>query len=298
LSEHVAGFLNINKPSGMTSHDVVARVRRAARQSGFTRKVGHAGTLDPMATGVLVVCLGQATRLSEYVMDSTKVYTARVVLGVETDSYDADGTEVSRQDASHITLDQIESVLPQFVGTIQQLPPMYSAIKKDGKRLYELARAGVEIELQPRTVTIHALEILEWTCPYLTVRVTCAAGTYIRSLAHDLGAVLQTGAHLDRLERSASGVFDVQAGIPLEALDDQPDWNMLLIPPVVALKEYPAMVVSPEDAGEIMQGRTIPNADGVLVPLQFAYLADGWLLAVLENHGSYWKPHKVFLPLT
>jgi tRNA pseudouridine55 synthase len=280
----------------MTSHDVVAQVRRLTQRAGLTRKVGHAGTLDPMATGVLIVCLGHATRLSEYVMHTTKTYTARVVLGVETDSYDADGSVTAVQDASHVTREQIEGALRAFVGTIDQLPPIYSAIKKDGKRLYELARAGIETEISARRVTILAIDVLEWAYPHLTIRVRCESGTYIRSLAHDLGAALGTGAHLDRLERNASGAFALESAVTLETLGSLSDWNEVLVQPAEALREYGSYVVSDVEAAEIMQGRMIASQAPAAEAFAFAYLPDGWLLAVMESREMMWKPHKVFLP--
>src|SRR5215207_3710637 len=193
------GFLNIDKPLRMTSHDVVAQVRRKFK----LKRVGHAGTLDPLATGVLVVCLGAATRLSEYVMDSTKQYRARVTLGVTTTTYDAEGDVVQQREAGHITRKMVEAALPQFTGEIDQLPPMYSAIKKGGRKLYEIARAGETIELTPRRITIYGLEIVEWSPPECVLDVTCSAGTYIRSLAFDLGKALGVGAYLSGLVRTA-----------------------------------------------------------------------------------------------
>ncbi len=156
------GFLNIDKPAGMTSHDVVAQIRRLLRRDTGSRKVGHAGTLDPMATGVLVVCLGQATRLSEYMVESTKRYRARVRLGIETDTYDADGETVTTTDPGAITRQQVEAVLMQFRGDIDQVPPMYSAIKQGGRKLYELARQGKTVERPPRSVTLYDLKLADW----------------------------------------------------------------------------------------------------------------------------------------
>ncbi len=195
------GFLNIDKPLGLTSHDVVARVRRNLN----VKKVGHAGTLDPLATGVLVVCVGAATRLSEYVMNTTKRYEALVHLGVETETYDAEGAIVAEQAVNHVTQTDVEQALTTFLGPIDQLPPIYSAIKQGGRKLYEIARAGETAELQPRHVTIYALDILDWQPPFVRIAVTCSAGTYIRSLAHDLGAALGVGGSLDGLTRTASG---------------------------------------------------------------------------------------------
>src|SRR5689334_6628577 len=188
------GFLVVDKPPRLTSHDVVAQVRRGIH----VKRVGHAGTLDPMATGILVLCIGTATRLSEYVMDSTKVYTTTIRLGEETDTYDADGQILATRDTSHISQPDIESALIYFQGEVQQIPPMYSAIKQDGKKLYDLARQGQEVERASRTVQLKTT-LLSIDLPNITIRVECSVGTYIRSIAHDLGAMLGVGAHLTAL---------------------------------------------------------------------------------------------------
>lgn len=296
MAESVFGFLNIDKPSGMTSHDVVARVRRLCRNSIGKTKVGHAGTLDPMATGVLVICLGYGTRLSEYAMQSTKQYRATVRLGIETDTYDAEGETIAEKDASHITLDDVNAAIEPYIGDIQQMPPMYSAIKKDGKKLYELAREGLEIERETRPVTIDAIEIVSWDNPTLVLDVTCGAGTYIRSLAHDIGEQLNTGAHLSGLIRSRSGAFSVDDAVALDNLLESENWRDAIISPGDALKDWQSIQLSDEEASEIQLGRTIPKNDDISDNLVMAYMPDGHLLAVLENRGNQWKPHKVFLP--
>jgi tRNA pseudouridine55 synthase len=283
------GFLNIDKPRGITSHDVVARLRRVTG----TRKIGHAGTLDPMATGVLVLCLGAATRLSEYVMASTKRYRAQVLLGVETDSYDADGQVIANADASHLTRADLERALPQFVGDLQQLPPIYSAIKRDGKKLYKLARAGQDVELEPRPVTIHALELVDWSGPSFTIDVTCSPGTYIRSLAHDLGAALGVGAHLTGLVRTASGHFTLDNAVSLATILDSAVWQPYLIPPQVALTDWPSLRVSAEQALALQQGKRIAGAASGRIVM--AYRDDDSLAAVLERRGDSWHPLKVFV---
>ncbi len=198
------GILIIDKPSGLTSHDVVNRVRRATK----IRQVGHAGTLDPMATGVLVVCLGQATRVSEYLLGHDKAYRATIRLGIETNTYDADGEIVATHDVN-VDRAEVERALAQFVGEIQQVPPMYSAIKRDGQKLYELARQGIEIERAARSVIIHSIELRDYQAPDATIDVRCSAGTYIRSIAHDLGAALGTGGHLiDLTAHGGRSIYD------------------------------------------------------------------------------------------
>lgn len=298
MSEKVTGFLNIDKPSGLTSHDVVARVRRVAKQTSGTKKVGHAGTLDPLATGVLVLCLGNATRLSEYAMQSRKAYRAHVHLGVTTDTYDAEGDIINERSTDHLTRADVENVLPQFTGDIEQLPPMYSAVKKDGKKLYELARAGKEIERDPRPVTIHALELVEWQPPEFVLNIVCGSGTYIRSLACDIGAALDVGAHLSGLVRTRSGHFHLEDAVSLDTLLDSDDWREYVIRPREALADWNAIQLTDDQAEDIGYGRFIERAGDLEDEYIMAYLPDGHLLAVLENRGSQWKPHKVFPPQT
>lgn len=294
-------FINLNKPLGLTSHDVVARVRRLLRERDLKHvKVGHAGTLDPLATGVLVVCLGAATRLSEYVMNHDKTYRASIMLGVETETYDAEGEIVSTVDASHIGRADVERALSAYVGEIAQIPPMYSAIKQGGKKLYDLARAGQVVERAPRPVTIHAItvetfEAVQPETPIAVCEIKCSAGTYIRSLAHDLGAALGVGAHLTGLERTASGAFSVDAAVTLEQLAAAQDWSGFTTAPLYALAGMPQLVLSVSDWDEISHGRTIPAQDENAGQVA-AGVMDGQLRAILRADSGQWHPHKVFLP--
>ncbi len=286
------GLLNIDKPSQMTSHDVVAKVRRYTK----TKKVGHAGTLDPLATGVLVICVGRATRLSEYVMHTTKRYQARVHLGVTTDTYDAEGTVLQERDANHITREMVEAALTHFVGDIAQVPPMYSAIKQGGRKLYELARAGEIVERPARQVTIAQLTVLDWSPPHFTLDVECSAGTYIRSLAYDLGEILGVGAHLAGLIRTASGVFRLEEAIQLDSLLDNPNWQDKLIPADEALAQLPALHLDESAYDHIRHGRAIPGGDDCVDnTLARAYAPDGNFVAIIQAKGGIWHPHKVFL---
>ena len=212
----ITGILNIDKPQGLTSHDVVARTRRLADQ----RRIGHAGTLDPMATGVLVVCLGRATRIVEYVTAGLKAYRARVRFGETTDTWDADGEVVKREVVGDLTLAAIEGALPQFRGRIEQVPPMYSALKHEGVPLYRLAREGVTIARKPRAVEVYDLEVREWQRPILELDVRCSKGTYVRALAHDLGQALGVGAHLSGLIRTAVGPFRLCDAVELDTLEE------------------------------------------------------------------------------
>lgn len=287
------GFLNVDKPLRVTSHDVVARARRAFR----LKKVGHAGTLDPLATGVLVLCVGAATRLSEYVLHTTKHYRARLHLGVSTDTYDAEGQIVSQREIGHITHKVVEQALAQFTGEIAQIPPMYSAVKQGGRKLYELARAGLTVEREARRVTIHRLEVVDWTPPECALDVMCSAGTYIRSLAHDLGEALGVGAHLAGLVRTASGAFTLEDALPLDDLLATLDWTRHIIPVEVGLASMPRLTVDAVNADQILHGRSIPVGDDASEgELRRTYGPDGAFFAIVQAKGSHWRPHKVFLP--
>ena len=288
------GFLNINKPLRLTSHDVVARIRRGAREQGMGVKVGHAGTLDPLAEGVLVVCMGAATRLSNYMMRGRKRYRASLRLGVETTTYDAEGEITVCKDASAITPDRIRAALPRFIGEIAQLPPMHSAVKVGGKKLYELARKGETIERQPRTVTIYDIRILAWDSPLLEVEVECSHGAYIRSLAHDLGAALNVGAHLAGLTRTASGNFALKSSLELQALLATDDWSPLILSPYCALHDHPRLTLTADEAAELRHGRQIERMQTVDSQVVFGFDAQNELVAILEPRGERWQPRKVF----
>lgn len=296
MSASRAGFLNINKPLRMTSHDVVARIRRRARVLGAPLKVGHAGTLDPLADGVLVVCLGAATRLSEYMMRGQKSYRATIMLGVVTSTYDAAGEVVQRADAGRVTIDEIRAALPAFIGTIKQLPPMHSAIKVGGKKLYELARRGETIERQPRAVTIHSIRVLAWDSPLLKLEIHCGSGAYIRSLAHDLGEALNVGAHLAGLTRTASGNFTLADSLDLDALLRVEDWGLQIVSPWCALRDYPRLELAAEEAARLRKGMFINRRDCCDAPVVFGFDAQRDLVAILQPRGDRWKPHKVFPP--
>ena len=283
------GFFNVNKPSGITSHDVVARIRRKLG----VKKVGHAGTLDPLATGVLVICVGDATRLAEYVMATTKGYTATVHLGVETTTYDGEGKITARQDVSDVTRDDIETLLPKFTGTLDQVPPLYSAIKKDGRKLYDLARAGESVDLEPRPVIIESLTLVAWEPPFFVLDVVCGSGTYIRSLAHDIGASLGVGAHLAALHRTRSGTFDVENAVALDDLLDVEDPLQWLIPAARAMEAFPTVHLSPVDLDDIHHGRVI-EWHGASDTIGAAIAPDGRLVAVLMLEAGHARPHKVF----
>ncbi|MDX2160440.1 MAG: tRNA pseudouridine(55) synthase TruB [bacterium] len=285
------GFLNIDKPLGLTSHDVVARIRRVLK----LKKVGHAGTLDPLASGVLVICVGGATRLSDYVMHSTKRYRARIHFGVTTTTYDAEGETVARAPADHLTESDIHAILPRFQGDIDQIPPMYSAIKQDGRKLYDLARSGVEIERPPRHITIHALDVIAWSPPEVVIDVTCSAGTYIRSLAFDMGQALGVGAHLSGLVRTRSGSFALEDAITLDALAASPAPELCLHTPAQALSDYPSLVLTAAQIDAVRHGRAVDLAVDAESGMRMGYNARGDLIAILEASGGVLKPSKVFV---
>lgn len=285
-----SGFLNIDKPVGITSHDVVARCRKILG----TRKIGHAGTLDPQASGVLILCVGSATRLSEYAMASTKRYHATVHLGRETTTYDTEGEIIAENAINHLDLPSIQAALQPLSGEIAQLPPAFSAIKQDGKKLYELARAGKIVDPAPRRVILHEIQVLDWQPPFLTLDITCGAGTYIRSIAHDLGAALGVGGSLRDLRRTSSGAFQVENAITLEALQTVENPMMCIIPPVLALSDWNQHILDPEQIVALRQGKTIhrtsSEAEGELA---LGIDAQGQTIAVLQAVSGKWKPYKV-----
>jgi tRNA pseudouridine55 synthase len=210
------GVLLVDKPRGLTSHDVVARARRIFKM----KKIGHAGTLDPMATGLLILLIGRATRLSQYLMSLDKVYEGSVTLGETTNSHDADGEVVSTRPVPELSEDALREHLKSFVGDQYQTPPMFSAIKKEGVPLYKLARKGKSIEREPRFIRVSSFELLGFQSPTLEVRVRCSKGTYIRTLAHDLGEKIGCGAHLSALRRTASDRFSVDEAHTLTELEE------------------------------------------------------------------------------
>lgn len=295
----VDGILNIDKPYGITSMEMVRTIKRASR----LKRVGHGGTLDPIATGVVAVCLGQATRFMEYVVDGTKEYEAVIELGATTDTYDAMGEVTGRRDSASVTLSDVERALDSFRGVIDQVPPMYSALKRQGKRLYELARAGIEVERQPRRVEIHSVELVEWTPPMVTTRVSCGRGFYMRSLAYDLGELLGCGGHLKSLVRLRSGIFKLSDAIPLtEAalMFEEDTWQEALYAPDAVLHQMGAAIVSKRLEEMMRHGQPLP-ADVRLSGNEpqsrcRAYGVDGGFVGTLvfDASAAQWRPDKVF----
>jgi tRNA pseudouridine55 synthase len=242
-SRPVSGLLNIDKPKGITSHDVVARIRKLTGQA----KVGHTGTLDPMATGVLLVCLGQATRLIEFLIKTPKKYRATLRFGLTTDTLDADGQVLSQNDTSTLTESYLRATLLTFRGEIEQIPPIFSALKKDGQPLYKRARAGQPVQVDPRLVTIYDLSLVDWQPPDLTIDLSCSPGTYVRALARDMGQAVGTGAHLSELVRTANGTWSLDQAVSLAVLEqtaaiENQDWRQHLHPPDRAIVHLPKVI--------------------------------------------------------
>lgn len=287
------GFLVVDKPSGMTSTDVVNRVKRA---TGL-KKVGHAGTLDPMATGALILALGPVTRLIRFIQDQPKEYSATALFGVATDTLDADGAVLTREEM-HFTPAELEAVAARFVGVINQVPPMVSALKQGGKRLYELARQGQVVEREARPVEVHELELLEvgpGPYPEVTFRVVCGKGFYVRSLADDMAAVLGGNANLTFLRRTRIGSLRADEGITLDRLDQ---WESHLLSPAEALADLAAVTVDDETARAVSHGmRFVGEIMGEMPEGEPFRVLDtsGALLAVYSRHGDQARP-EVVLP--
>lgn len=253
---HRSGFLVVDKPAGWTSHDVVGRVRRLVGE----RQVGHAGTLDPAATGVLPVAVGHATKLLPFIDNTDKTYIATVRFGVATDSGDRDGKLVASSPADTITEERIQSVLDRFRGEIDQAPPMHSAIRIGGRRLYEHARAGAAVDIPVRRVTVHSLAMVKWRHPEAVIRVSCSAGTYVRSLARDLGDSLETGAMLSRLTRTAAGQFRLDRAISVHDLEERLErwgWAGIALHPDAVLTNAAIVVLDDGEASRWFNGMPI-----------------------------------------
>jgi tRNA pseudouridine55 synthase len=303
----VDGVLPIDKPAGPTSHDMVALARRALA----TRRIGHTGTLDPFASGLLLLCIGRATRIAEYLSGLDKQYTAIVRLGVNTDTEDATGSILSEHDATGITPSDVETALHAQRGEILQTPPAYSAKKVDGVRSYRLAREGRAVELEPVSVTIYHLEITQFETPDVHLDVTCSSGTYIRAIARDLGAALGVGAHLTALRRTAVGAHSVDNAMSAADLDaiaiarraersgagiaDASSGTLrpALISTLDALGEMQRIEAAPDDIDHIRHGRAITRHDAVDGVVALG--RDGELIAIAHAEGGRIRPRKVFL---
>jgi tRNA pseudouridine55 synthase len=254
------GFLNLNKPAGMTSHDCVGQVRRLLK----LKRVGHGGTLDPAVTGVLPIALGKATRLLQF-LEHKKAYRGTIRFGLTTATDDLEGEILTSQPVPELTLEKVQSALPNFLGTIEQLPPNFSAIQVGGKRLYELARKGETVEVAARNVEVFRLDILDWRSgdfPELDLEIACGAGTYIRAIARDLGAMLNVGGTLATLTRTASNGFAIEESLTFAELEMQlQEHKFCPIEPAQVLRHLGAIVLSPDHAKRWFQGQRLPIAE-------------------------------------
>lgn len=288
-----AGFLLIDKEGGWTSHDVVAKARGVLG----IRKIGHAGTLDPMATGLLVLGVGSGTRLLRFVQDAPKTYEARAQFGVATDTLDADGAVLSREPMA-VTEDEVREAAQRFVGTISQVPPMVSAVKVEGRRLYELAREGVEVERPARTVVVDAIDVLDFApsdYPVLTMRIVCGAGTYVRTLADDIAGALGGRAHLTSLRRTSIGSLHVDDALGIGEVADADDPAAALVPLSSGLADLPAVTVDAETARGVRSGMVFAaSAFSADIDRPFRVVEEtGRLLAVYASDGRRAKPEVV-----
>lgn len=288
MSDTLHGLLVVDKPGGMTSRTAVDR---ALRWFPPGTALGHTGTLDPQATGVLVLCVGRATRLSEYVQQMAKTYRAEFHLGASSDTDDADGTITASSVGVPPGREAVEAALRTFLGCIEQVPPAYSAAKVTGRRAYELARRGRAPELAPRPVQVYAIDILDYTYPRLDVRIHCGKGTYIRSLARDLGKVLGCGAYVTLLRRERVGPFAAAAGVGLEATAEEALAHLL--PLSAAVADLPALAVSAEEAARIRHGQRLPMHAGTAEGTVAVFDAERKFVAVAHVKEGVLSPDKV-----
>jgi len=295
------GFINLFKPPGITSMDALRQIKRI---TGQRQKVGHGGTMDPLARGVLPVCFGQATRLMDHIVDGVKVYRAEVTLGVTTTTYDAEGEVVKTAEDPGITREMVAESLKPWTGEVNQTPPMYSAIKVDGKRLYKLARAGIEVEREARPVEIHDIKILEFDYPKLVIEVECGKGTYIRSLAHDIGEDLGCGGHVADLVRLLCGGFPADESVTLEQLEEavnSPEgWQKHLYPVDRVLMGLKSITLGTQAEEHLRHGQAVslgrPELDAGYLEECRAYNSQGVFMALVrfDRPTNSWQPVKVF----
>lgn len=281
----IDGILLLDKPQGMTSNYALQRVKHLFN----AEKAGHTGSLDPLATGLLPICLGEATKYSQHLLDADKVYRTRMRLGQKTTTADAEGEVIEEKSVPTLNAEQIEQVLARFRGAIQQVPSMYSALKKDGKPLYELARKGIEVAREPRTVQIYRLELLNVEPLYWELEVACSKGTYIRNLVEDIGDVLGCGAHVAELRRLASGCFQLDEHLTLESLQQIADeqglagLDELLLAPWAAIADKPRVTLSDNASYYILHGNPVRvnnlpiNEDVLIFDAQNRFLGVGYM---------------------
>lgn len=297
------GILPAWKPAGLTSHDVVAKVRRLLG----IKRIGHTGTLDPMVTGVLPLAIGRATRVVEYIQDLPKSYEAVIRFGIATDTEDLSGNVIQKTDRVEINKQELENTLQAFRGEIEQIPPMYSSVKKDGKRLYELARQGKIVERKPRKVTIYKLDIVNFTeqmqMPEATLKITCSKGTYIRTLCKDIGEHMEVPSVMAKLVRTASGPFTIDHCFTLEQIEKWQRSDVLqdkIVPIDQALQHFPAYTVPADDEKHALNGRKLPcslPADTFSRVMIRAYTQNGQFIGVYnyDNNQKMLVPLKLFI---
>jgi len=298
----ITGVLVVDKPAGPTSFDVVSRVKRLLR----AEKAGHTGTLDPLATGVLAICLGEAVKLQQFLADGDKAYEALVAFGAATTTEDAEGEITARGDPSRLDAAAIRAALPRFLGEIEQVPPMFSAVRVGGRRLHQAARAGEAVERAPRKVRVDALELLDVAPPegglvHARLAVRCGKGTYVRTLAADLGGALGVPAHLAGLRRTEAGPFALADAIPLEdaerlAVQDRAALAARLLPPEAALRAWPSVRLSIGEARDLGHGKALALAAAPTGPC-CALDPEGRLLAVCEGRAGVLRPVRVMRPI-
>ena len=295
LASNVSGVLVIDKPTGMTSHDVVQIVRNGTH----IRRAGHTGTLDPRASGVLVVLVGPAVRLSEFISASEKRYQAVLRLGLITDTYDMDGN-VLMSSPVNISYEELEETLKTFIGEFDQIPPAYSAIKINGEKAYERARRGEEVEMEPRKVRVDSIELLDWESPEAIIDIQCSSGTYVRSLIHDLGEKLGCGATLVGLRRTKNGRFSLRDAVSLRRLQEafvNGDWYRFLIPAAEALGDWYTVELTLDQVDQVRHGHRVPAVEDVPTDtIARAVSEEGELVALVEYDAEAheWQPRKVF----
>jgi tRNA pseudouridine55 synthase len=294
------GVLNVNKPSGISSYDVIRRIKPILQSSIVNRQspiaLGHAGTLDPLASGVLLVLLGEATKVSRFLLSLPKEYVAGVLFGKQTDTDDITGKVLSEQPVTELTAARVQACFERFTGEIEQVPPAFSALKQDGQPLYRLARKGLEVHPKPRKVTVSELELIDWSPPSATIRCRVSAGTYVRALARDMGAALGTVATLEALVRTRVGQFKAEDALALDTLDAVLLADRL-VPIDAALAGMPRVAVSPAQAQQLLQGKvlrgfedsTLPGVDG----FGMAETDDHRFLAVVVSNGTELRTERI-----
>jgi tRNA pseudouridine55 synthase len=283
------GVLPVDKPVGVTSHDVVASARRALGE----RRIGHTGTLDPFASGLLLLCVGEATRLAEYLTGMDKTYEAAARLGAETDSGDPDGSMLATSEGwRDVSREALDAALAAFRGAIEQLPPSLSAKKVDGVPAHRRVRRGEEVTLHPQAVTVHEITVTAFAPPDVQLRVRCSSGTYVRALARDLGQALGVGAYLTALRRTAVGSFAVGDALGLRELEDRPRVEGAFLAPLDALRHLPRCTVGSTSATDLAHGRSVDVAEVEDAPV-VAAVWEGRLVAVGSVASGHFRPRKV-----